>query len=202
MSLLDDLYPSLRGASDEGPIWQDPERPWEILSNSENGIISQIIRIIGSEEGVFIHPTATIGDFVEIEGPCYIGPGVEVRHCAFLRRGSWLCEGSLVGHSTEIKNSILLPRSKAPHFNYVGDSIIGSNVNLGAGTKLSNVRNDKQIITVRWSDGSRIDTGMRKLGALIGDDCQLGCNVVTNPGVVIRPGSLINPNRTISGWND
>ena len=90
MSLLDDLYPGLRGASDEGPIWQDPERPWEILSNSENGIISQIIRIIGSEEGVFIHPTATIGDFVEIEGPCYIGPGVEVRHWAFLRRGSWL----------------------------------------------------------------------------------------------------------------
>ena len=99
-------------------------------------------------------------------------------------------------------NSILLPGSKAPHFNYVGDSILGIGVNLGAGAKLSNVRNDRRNILVSLGDGSKIDTRLVKLGALVGDGSQLGCNVVTNPGSIIAPGSMIPPNETITGWNE
>jgi NDP-sugar pyrophosphorylase family protein len=117
-----------------------------------------------------------------------------------LRKGSWIGEGALVGHSSEIKNSVLLPGSRAPHFNYVGDSILGFGVNLGAGVKLSNVRNDSRDVIVRMGDGERIETGLRKLGALIGDYSKLGCNVVTNPGAILAPSSMVSPNETVTGW--
>ena len=107
-----------------------------------------------------------------------------------------------MGHATEIKNSILLPGSKAPHFNYVGDSILGFNVNLGAGTKISNIRNDRRNILITLHDGTRIDTELRKLGALIGDKTELGCNVVSNPGTIIIPKSMVEPNLSIKGWFD
>ena len=105
-----------------------------------------------------------------------------------------------MGHSSEVKNSILLPNSKAPHFNYVGDSILGLDVNLGAGTKLSNVRNDRGTVPVMNHEGERFDSGLTKLGAIIGDKSQLGCNVVTNPGSIVAPGMMISPNQTVSGW--
>lgn len=203
MSLLYELYPVLRNESlSDVPNWQSSDKPWEILATDELGLIDQINQITGDEDGVFIHPTAKIGDNVEINGPCYVGPGVEVRHCALLRKGTWLCADSLVGHASEVKNSILLPGAKAPHFNYVGDSILGSGVNLGAGTKLSNVRNDRNNILIQLGDGTRKDSGTYKLGALIGDGSQLGCNVVTNPGVILAPNSYIGPNITVTGWNN
>jgi len=158
------------------------------------------MRIVGTADGVFIHPDAEIGEFVRIEGPSYVGANAEIRHSAYLRKGSWICDGAVVGHSSEVKNSILLPNSKAPHFNYVGDSILGFGVNIGAGVKLSNVRNDGGDIAVTLENGERVDTGLRKLGALIGDDSQLGCNVVTNPGSIIVPCSMISPNETVTGW--
>ncbi len=201
MSLLEKLFPNL--TSRHGiPFWPNLDRPWSVFDDTEkDNLISQIIKISGDDR-VFIHPSAKIGDFVSIEGPSYIGKNVEVRNSAFIRKGTWLCEGSLVGHSSEIKNSILLPGAKAPHFNYVGDSIMGHEVNLGAGTKLSNVRNDRRVVLVTIDDGTRLDTGLRKLGAIIGDCSQLGCNVVTNPGSILMPDSMIKPNVTISGWNE
>lgn len=203
MSLLYELYPVLRNEPlSDVPNWESSDKPWEILATDELGLINQINQITGDKDGVFIHPTAKIGDNVEINGPCYIGPRVEVRHCAFLRRGTWLCADSLVGHASEVKNSILLPGAKAPHFNYVGDSILGSRVNLGAGTKLSNVRNDRKNIPIQLGDGTRKDSGTYKLGALIGDGSQLGCNVVTNPGVILAPNSHVGPNITVTGWNN
>ena len=173
--------------------------PWSILASGDDGIISQLEDLNGPE-GVFIHPSASIGEFVRIEGPCYVGKNAEIRHAALLRKGSWICEGSVVGHASEVKNSILLPNSKAPHFNYVGDSILGLDVNLGAGTKLSNVRNDRGPVPISNENGERFDSGLRKLGAIIGDGSQLGCNVVTNPGCIISPGKMINPNETVSGY--
>ena len=143
---------------------------------------------------------AIISDYVRIEGPCYIGKGAEIRHSAYLRKGSWICDGAVVGHSTEIKNSILLPNAKAPHFNYVGDSILGFNVNIGAGVKLSNVRNDKRNILISTADCDKIDTKLRKFGALIGDGCEIGCNVVSNPGTILEPNTMISPNKTLKGW--
>ena len=199
MSLLDELFPGiLKNEWEAIPKWENEDRPWELLSSGDSGLISQISEY--SEGEAFIHPEAIIGDFVRIEGQCYIGAKAEVRHSAFLRKGSWVCEGAIVGHSTEVKNSILLPGAKAPHFNYVGDSIIGIDANLGAGAKLSNVRNDRREVFVTLSDGERFGSGLRKFGALIGDSSQLGCNVVTNPGTIMAPGSMIAPNETVGGW--
>tara|TARA_B100000287_G_scaffold121344_1_gene113128 strand:- start:306 stop:887 length:582 start_codon:yes stop_codon:yes gene_type:complete len=184
---------------DDLPEIIDSSSPWELFSDTTAGIISQMQKKIGADE-IFIHPSAKIGEFVTMEAPCYIGKNVEIRPGAYLRKGSWICEGSLVGHSTEIKNSILMPGSKAPHFNYVGDSILGSKVNLGAGTKLSNIRNDRRDIIVTLGDGERKTTGLKKMGAIIGENSQLGCNVVTNPGSILATNSMVPPNETVTGW--
>jgi len=201
MGLLQTLFPGLVGDVSDGiPKWADAEAPWSILSNDAGNLVSQTAEKTRTDDGIFIDPSSSIGENVVIEGPCYIGANVEIRHGAYLRKGSWICEGSIVGHSSEIKNSVLLPGSKAPHFNYVGDSILGHDVNLGAGTKLSNVRNDGREVIVTLSGGDRVDTGLRKLGALVGDGSQLGCNVVTNPGSIIEPETLVTPNQTVNGW--
>ena len=201
MELLELLFPALAESDkDSVPVWNNPKSPWTILSDSQGGLVSQIIEISG-DKGSFIHPTATIGKYVEIEGPCYIGKDAKIRNGAFLRKGSWISEKAVVGHSSEVKNSILLPGSKAPHFNYVGDSIVGFDANLGAGVKLSNVRNDRGAVIVKLKDGTKVDTGLSKMGALIGDGSQLGCNVVTNPGAILEVESMINPNESVSGWN-
>lgn len=198
MGLLEFLFPGLENKNFENlPLWKDSSRPWQIFEGP-NCIKEQIESMFGKNE-VFIDPSAIIGDYVKIEGPCYVGPRAEIRHAAFLRAGSWICEGAVVGHCSEIKNSVLLPGSKAPHFNYVGDSILGFGVNLGAGSILSNVRNDREEIMI-YVEEMRVESGLRKFGALVGDLSQLGCNVVTNPGSVITPGKLIPPNITISRW--
>ncbi len=200
--MLEVFFPGLSEVSSEKlPVWPDLSTPWTILSHGESGLLAQMEQMLSEKDSVFIHPSAKIGDSVRIEGPCYIGSGAEIRHSAYLRKGSWICSGALVGHSSEIKNSILLPGSKAPHFNYVGDSILGIGANLGAGVKLSNVRNDRREIMITMEDGGRIETGLRKMGAIIGDGCQLGCNTVTNPGALLMPGTMVDPNVTVSGWN-
>jgi len=201
MVLLRKLFPGIVDCVDSGlPSWKEIEDPWMILKDDKYGIVSQLTENSDSDDGVFIHPSAKIGDFVQIEGPCYIGENAEIRHSAYLRRGSWICDGAVVGHSSEVKNSILLPNSKAPHFNYVGDSIIGFGANLGAGVKLSNMRNDRKEVIISLENGDRVYSGLRKMGALIGDNSQLGCNVVTNPGAIVAPSSMVAPNETVTGW--
>ena len=195
------IFPGLSDSRDSFvPIWKDAGAPWSILEDGPGGIKGQIESFLEVGSEIFIHPSAIIGESVTIEGPSYIGPDVEIRHGAYLRKGSWICEGSVVGHCSEIKNSVLLPGSKAPHFNYVGDSIVGMGANLGSGVKLSNVRNDKRGVLVELEDGSRIDSGLKKMGSLVGDGCQLGCNAVTNPGSIMPPNSFVVPNSTVSGW--
>lgn len=200
MGLLKSIFPGLESVEEEFiPKWPHNNAPWTILSGEPHSIQRQIMDFTGTE-GAYIDPTAVIGENVRIEGPSYIGPNVEIRHGAYLRKGSWICEGALVGHCSEIKNSVLLPGAKAPHFNYVGDSIVGFGANLGSGAKLSNVRHDKKEILVEVENGIRHESGLRKLGALIGDNSQLGCNVVTNPGSIVTPSSMVFPNDTVSGW--
>ena len=127
-----------------------------------------------------------------------VGSTAIVRHGAYVRENAWICSGALVGHCSEIKHSVLLPGSKAPHFNYVGDSILGSNVNLGAGVKLSNLRNDGTEVCLRLEE-LRIPSGLRKFGAILGEGCQLGCNAVTNPGTILGNDSVVWPNVTVTG---
>ncbi|MDC1419659.1 hypothetical protein N8653_02940 [Euryarchaeota archaeon] len=218
MFLLYQIFPTLKNHNFECgiPEWNDKNNPWSILSTKVNDSIIQQIKNLKleyparndsnkltldeSKGPIYIHPSAKIGDYALIEGPCYIGKGAEIRHSAFLRAGSWICENAIVGHSSEIKNSVLLPGSKAPHFNYVGDSIIGFDVNLGAGAKISNVRNDRRNILVNLENGKKINTELRKFGSLIGDGSEIGCNVVSNPGTILEPKTMINPNITIKGW--
>ena len=218
MFLLYQIFPNLKNHNFEHgiPEWNDKNNPWSVLSTKVNeSIIQQIknlkmefparkdsnkLTLDESKGPIHIHPSAKIGDYVLIEGPCYVGKGAEIRHSAFLRIGSWICENAIVGHSSEIKNSVLLPGSKAPHFNYVGDSIIGFDVNLGAGAKISNVRNDGRNILVNLKNGKKINTELRKFGSLIGDGSEIGCNVVSNPGTILEPKTMINPNSTVKGW--
>ena len=133
-----------------------------------------------------------------IEGPCIIGDGAIIRHGAAVRGLTILGKECVIGHSTEIKRSILFDRAKAPHFNYVGDSILGRNVNLGAGAKLANLRLDGQPIKVR-ENGEVYETGMRKFGGVLGDGCQVGCNCVINPGTLLPPNSIILPRNAARG---
>jgi len=122
-----------------------------------------------------------------------------IRHGAYIRSNVILAPESIVGHASEVKGAIFLERAKAPHFNYVGDSILGADVNLGAGVKCANVRLDRQEVYVK--DGSSaVATGRRKLGAVLGDNCQLGCNSVTNPGTLCAPGASCAPCSTLKGY--
>ena len=149
-------------------------------------------------EGIVIDETATVEEGAYLIGPCYIGPRAVVRSGAYVREHSWICSDAVVGHATEVKHSILLPGAKAPHFNYVGDSILGRDVNLGAGTKLSNLRNDGGEVHLRLN-GERLGCGFRKFGAVLGEGTALGCNSVTNPGVVLGRNNTVWPNVTVTG---
>ena len=206
----EELWPSLDESVGRQPCF--PSGPvWSILPTLK-GQISDMLSDMGSQERdsvsidstkglVHIDESATIEPGVHIIGPSYIGPNAVIRHGAYIREYSWICANSLVGHSSETKHSVLLPGAKAPHFNYVGDSVLGPNVNLGAGVKLSNLRNDGGEVHTRIN-GVRTPTGLRKFGAIIGEGSQLGCNAVTNPGVVLGQRCMVMPNTTVTGVYD
>lgn len=148
------------------------------------------------EGRVYIAKGAVIEPFCYIKGPCYIGQGATVRHGAYIRGNVFVGAGAIVGHTTEVKNSVLLDGAKAAHFAYVGDSILGRNVNLGAGTKLANLKLNKSEVYIRYpakGELMKVATGLKKMGALIGDGGQTGCNSVLSPGSVLLPGALVAP---------
>ena len=206
----EELWPSLDESLGRQPCFPAGD-VWSVLPTLK-GQMADMLSDVGSQlrDGVstdqskgsiYIHESAIIEPSVHIIGPAYIGPGVTIRHGAYIREYSWICANSLVGHSSETKHSILLPGAKAPHFNYVGDSVLGPRVNLGAGVKLSNLRNDGKEVHVILN-GERMGSGLRKFGAILGEDCQLGCNAVTNPGVVLGPRCMVMPNTTVTGIYD
>ena len=206
----EDLWPSLDESLGRQPCF--PSGPvWSVLPTlkgqmadmlSDMGAMERSGVSIDSSNGiVHIEESAIIEPEVHIIGPAYIGPNAIIRHGAYIREYSWICANALVGHASETKHSILLPGAKAPHFNYVGDSVLGPEVNLGAGVKLSNLRNDGGEVHV-WIEGKRIASGLRKFGAIIGEGSQLGCNAVTNPGVVLGAGCMVMPNTTVTGIYD
>jgi len=134
-----------------------------------------------------------------IQGPCIIGSNCQVRHGAYIRGGVITGDGCVIGHATEVKHAIFLDRAHAAHFNYVGDSILGSDANLGAGSKLANLRLDREEIFFLFQ-GQKISTGLKKFGAIVGDGAQIGCNAVANPGTLIPPGKGCLPNHNVSGF--
>ncbi len=141
--------------------------------------------------GTIVEPGALL------KGPAIIGKDTEIRQGAYLREDCLVCSGCVVGHATEAKHSIMLTGAKAGHFAYIGDSILGSQVNLGAGTKLANLKFGPGSVKIRIGKGEICDTMRRKIGAILGDRVQTGCNSVTNPGVFLRPDSMVLPNTTV-----
>lgn len=150
------------------------------------------------EDSIVICKGATVEAGAYISGPTYIEAGATIRHGAYVRGSVYVGAHAVVGHTTECKGSILLPHAKAAHFNYVGDSILGHDCNLGAGTKLANLKINHSTIYLRL-DNKKVDTGLKKFGAILGNRAQTGCNSVTNPGTIMLPESTLLPNQTALG---
>jgi NDP-sugar pyrophosphorylase family protein len=173
-----------------------PEYLQSVLHPSTRGQVEDGAHIVGDVE---IGDGARVEAGVYIRGPALIGPGTEVRHGAYLRGNVLTGEDCVIGHASECKMTILLDRARAPHFAYVGDSILGNDVNLGAGTRLANFKIVPGTVAVRHPDGRSVDTRLRKLGAMLGDGVQIGCNAVTSPGTVIGRESIVYPGASLQG---
>ena len=176
--------------------------PWEALSD-----LADCSRALGAQldseylpfgPEVWVHRTAHVAPTASITGPCIIGPEAEVRHCAFIRGSALVGNDCVVGNSTELKNVILFDNVQVPHYNYVGDSILGYKSHMGAGSITSNVKSDKLLVVVK--DGAeQVETGRKKVGAMLGDRVEVGCNSVLNPGTVIGPDSNVYPTSCVRG---
>ena len=176
--------------------------PWEALAGIKDLIIN-----LGSTLGddytqtapqVWVHKTAVVAPTAYLGAPCIIGPGTEVRHCAFIRGSALVGENCVVGNSVELKNVILFDNVQVPHYNYVGDSILGYRSHMGAGSLTSNVKSDKTLVVIK-SKEEAIPTGRKKVGAMVGDFVEVGCNSVLNPGTVIGRHSNIYPTSCVRG---
>ena len=175
--------------------------PWEALSGIKN-LILQLGSALGCEyvqisENVWVHETAQIAPTAYLGAPCIIGANTEVRHGAFIRGSALVGENCVVGNSVELKNVILFDRVQVPHYNYVGDSILGYKAHMGAGSVTSNVKSDKSLVVIHIQPP--IATGIKKVGAMLGDRVEVGCNSVLNPGTVIGRDSNVYPTSCVRG---
>lgn len=177
--------------------------PWELLSGISAFIVELGERLPKDKfkeisEHVWVADNAKIAPTACINGPAIIDEEAEVRHCAFIRGNAIVGKGAVVGNSTELKNVILFNKVQVPHYNYVGDSILGYKAHMGAGSITSNVKSDKTLVVVKDGEKS-IETGLKKFGAMLGDNVEIGCNSVLNPGTVIGRNSNIYPTSMVRG---
>ena len=177
--------------------------PWEALPKIGEFIVKLGESLNPDEyekrgENVWIAKSAKVFDSAYIGGPCIIGKDAEIRQCAFIRGNAIVGEGAVVGNSTELKNVVLFNKVQVPHYNYVGDSILGFRAHMGAGSITSNVKSDKTLVVVKSQD-EQIETGLKKFGAMLGDGVEVGCNSVLNPGTVIGRDSNIYPTSCVRG---
>ena len=194
---LYDLRKTLAGEYLEGF-----EYPWQALAGIKNLILT-LGPALGEEyterdPQVWVHKTAKIAPTAFLGAPCIIGAETEVRHCAFIRGSALVGEKCVVGNSVELKNVILFNGVQVPHFNYVGDSILGYKAHMGAGAVTSNVKSDKTLVVVKNGE-EKIETGLKKFGAMLGDHVEVGCNSVLNPGTVVGKNSNIYPTSCVRG---
>lgn len=197
-STLFDLSHSLAGSYIAGFRY-----PWEALSGIKDQILA-LGKSLPSEEytqvspDVWVHNTATVAPTAYLGAPCIIGPRTEVRHCAFIRGSALVGADCVVGNSVELKNVILFDKVQTPHYNYVGDSILGYQAHMGAGSVTSNVKADRSRVVVHAPSGD-IPTGLKKMGAILGDCVEIGCNSVLNPGTVVGRNSNVYPLSNVRG---
>ena len=185
------------------PLLEKYTYPWEVLPHIEEFIL-ELGKSLNKEEyeqigeNVWIHKTAKVYKSAYIGENCIICEGAEVRHCAFIRKNAIIGKDTVVGNSTELKNVILFNNVQVPHYNYVGDSILGFKSHMGAGSITSNIKSDKKLIIIK--DGEqKIETGMKKIGAMVGDNVEVGCGSVLNPGTIIGKNTNIYPLSSVRG---
>ncbi|MCI9034409.1 MAG: UDP-N-acetylglucosamine pyrophosphorylase [Lachnospiraceae bacterium] len=186
------------------PLFSGVVYPWELLPK-----IGAYIMELGASlpqekfekrgENIWIAKSAVVAPTACINGPCIIDEEAEIRHCAFIRGNAIVGKGAVVGNSTELKNVILFNKVQVPHYNYVGDSILGYKSHMGAGSITSNVKSDKTLVVVKTKADS-IETGLKKMGAMLGDCVEVGCNSVLNPGTVIGRNATIYPTSSVRGF--
>lgn len=185
-------------------IFEGVTYPWEVLSRISEFIV-ELGNTLSEEEyekkgeNIWIARTAKVAESASITGPVIIGKEAEIRHCAFIRGNAIVGEGTVVGNSTELKNVILFNKVQVPHYNYVGDSILGYKSHMGAGSITSNVKSDKKLVVVKTPDG-QIETGLKKFGAMLGDEVEVGCGSVLNPGTVVGSHTNIYPLSSVRGF--
>ena len=178
--------------------------PWEVLPKISSFILELGATLSEDEyekrgENVWVAKSAKVAPTAFINGPAIIGKDAEVRHCAFIRGNAIVGEGAVVGNSTELKNVILFNKVQVPHYNYVGDSVLGYKSHMGAGSITSNVKSDKKLVVVKAGE-EKIETGMKKFGAMLGDEVEVGCGSVLNPGTVVGNHSNIYPLSSVRGF--
>ena len=185
-------------------IFDDCDYPWEVLPKIE-AFILKLGKTLSEDEydcidgNIWIAKSATIAPTASITGPCIIGKNTEVRQCAFIRGKAIVGENCVVGNSTELKNVILFNNVQVPHYNYVGDSILGFKSHMGAGSITSNVKSDKTKVTINYQ-GEKLNTGLKKMGAILGNYVEVGCNSVLNPGTVIGSNTNVYPLSSVRGF--
>jgi len=184
-------------------LFKEAIYPWELLPRI-GSFITKLGQSLSKEkytqvkENVWIAKSATVAPTACINGPAIIDEEAEIRHCAFIRGNAIVGKGAVVGNSTELKNVILFNKVQVPHYNYVGDSILGFKSHMGAGSITSNVKSDKTLVVVKDGD-SKIETGLKKFGAMLGDHVEIGCNSVLNPGTVIGRNTNVYPTSMVRG---
>lgn len=184
-------------------LLENIEYPWEALPKISNFILELGDKLDKERyekrgENIWIAKTAKVAPTAYINGPAIIGENAEIRHCAFIRGNAIVGDGAVVGNSTELKNVILFNKVQVPHYNYVGDSILGYKSHMGAGSITSNVKSDKKLVIVKNGD-KKIETGLKKFGAMIGDNVEVGCGSILNPGTVIGNNTNIYPLSSVRG---
>ena len=185
-------------------IFEGVTYPWEVLPKIGDFILKLGNTLPKEEydqvgEDVWIAKSANVFPSAYIHGPAIIGKNAEVRHCAFIRGNAIVGEGAVVGNSTELKNVILFNKVQVPHYNYVGDSVLGYKAHMGAGSITSNVKSDKKLVVVKTPEGG-IETGRKKFGAMLGDEVEVGCGTVLNPGSVVGRHTNIYPLSSVRGY--
>ena len=186
------------------PLFMRHTYPWEVLPEI-GGYILEIGGTLSFDEyelvngNIWIAKSAKVALTASITGPCIIGKNAEIRHCAFIRGNAIVGEGAVVGNSTELKNVILFNKVQVPHYNYVGDSILGYRSHMGAGSITSNVKSDKTLVEIKDGD-TIIKTGLKKMGAILGNNVEVGCGSILNPGSVIGAGTNIYPLSSVRGY--
>ena len=198
---INDLYDLSQTIAKD--IFKGSTYPWEVLPKIGDFII-ELGNTLNKDEynlvgdNVWIAKSAKIAPTAFIAGPTIIGKNAEIRHCAFIRGKAIVGENTVVGNSTELKNVILFNNVQVPHYNYVGDSILGYKSHLGAGSIISNVKSDKKLVIIKYLD-EKLETNLKKVGAMIGDNVEVGCSSVLNPGTIIGKNSNIYPLSSVRG---